>query len=350
MKICLQPWLQLHIHLSGNIWFCCMKPSRTQKINLERIEEVDFLDTINCNEVVTLRETFLSGIVPAFCKGCMMLHDYSSLEEFKEELVKEQCQIQSDVASENLKYLTGIKEVFFEFTTKCNYKCVYCLHSTGAFQSRIASIDTSKFYEILKSLVKQAGIGRLSTTGIGEFTLLSDWEDIINMVSEKYPELQLTMFSNFGKKLTDEELLTMTKLENINISMDTSDKELFQELRSGNLDIVLDNLSRFRKISRLTGANTTVTIACVVNDRIFYRLEELLDFLAADDLCDAMTLTPMTLPKPACSALNIYPMTAETGTEKYLGIGKYLKDLYHKGRENRIDITWSGDLLDFYRV
>nr|WP_297934968.1 SPASM domain-containing protein [uncultured Lachnoclostridium sp.] len=35
MKACSQPWKQLHIHNNGGVWFCCMKPSRTQRIQFD---------------------------------------------------------------------------------------------------------------------------------------------------------------------------------------------------------------------------------------------------------------------------------------------------------------------------
>lgn len=349
MKICLQPWKQLHIHLSGNVWFCCMKPSRTQKIDMENMDKINLMDMINCDEVVKLREAFINEKVPAFCKGCMMLHDYDSIEEFKETLIKEECSIDPECDVEQLKYLKGTREVFFEFTTKCNFKCIYCLHSTSAFSNRIKTIEVEKFYQILNELVSQLGITELSTTGIGEFTLIPYWTNIVNTIVEKYPQIQLTMFSNFGRKLSDFEIETMTKLKNVNVSMDTNDKELFKLLRSGDVDVVVDNLKRLKMAIENNETKTTITIASVVNDKVFYNMDELLEFLINEKLCDAMTLTPMTLPKVACTALDIYPIKAEEGTAEYTKIKDTLKNIYEKGKKANIGITWSGDLQDFIK-
>lgn len=91
MKACIQLWKQIYVHNNGRVWFCCMKPSRTQKIDLQHCVPEMAADIINCDEVYRIRREMMEEKLPNFCKGCMMLKEYENVRDFAEELYEEGC-------------------------------------------------------------------------------------------------------------------------------------------------------------------------------------------------------------------------------------------------------------------
>ena len=349
MLICNQPWEQLHVHLGGGVWFCCMRPSKTQRINYEALEKTDFLDIINSDEVVKLRDTFMHEEVPAFCRGCMMLRKFDNFESFAKAYHLEQYCAKTQDGSVDFTRLRSLKESYFELTTKCNFKCAYCLHSTPAFRDRISTISENVFFDTVEYMVKDLHLERISTTGIGEFTTMPNWQHIIDELTERYPMVELSMFSNFGRRLSDEELQTLLKVKQLNVSLDTVDAELFRRLRSGNIDVVIDNLRRLRQCAAQVGTNTTVSIASVVCDKNIFCLDQLVDFLAAEHLCEEITLTPMTLPASAANMLDIFPISMKFRFENDINkVRRTLEALEQQCKNYGIALSWSGDLQNYY--
>ena len=351
MFFCNQPWEQFHVHIGGGVWFCCMRPSKTQRVNYNEIEKTDFREIINNDEVVKLRDSFAKGIVPAFCKGCMMLHDFESFEDFAEKYDL-QCYCKVDTEG-NVDYtqLRSLKESYFELTTHCNFKCAYCLHSTLAFSERIDSISGDVFFAIVDRMVKELQLEKISMTGIGEFTLHPQWRQIIDKLKDCYPEIEFHMFSNFGRHLKPEELETLQKIDRLNVSIDTQDADLFKRLRSGDFNTVIDNLRRFRQSASHEGKRTAVCVAAVVCDKNLLKLEKLVDFLHEENLCDEITLTPMTLLAPVANMLDIFPISTKFKTpEESEIVRNVLATLYEKCKQYQIELSWSGDLQNYYRV
>ncbi|HAU86672.1 MAG TPA: hypothetical protein DCW90_14640 [Lachnospiraceae bacterium] len=244
--------------------------------------------------------------------------------------------------------VSRIEELYIEFTTRCNLKCVYCLHSTSAYKERIKDLNPEEFYHTLDILMKELDVRGISTTGIGEFTLMKNWRNIIQYIQEIYPYVTISLFSNFARKLSDEEIDTLTKVKRINISMDTVDPELFHFLRSGDVSILLDNIHHLNERCKITESKLYRTIASVVNSRNIDYLEELLDYIIENKIADELMLTPMTLPLPAAKLLDVYPVSIYFNEEKADYIAFLLKKLHEKGKKNGIKVSWSGDLQDFY--
>ncbi len=348
MKACIQLWKQIYVHNNGRVWFCCMKPSRTQKIDPEHCDPGKAGEILNCDEVYRLRREMIAEKLPGFCKGCMMLREYETVSDFVGELFKEGCIPRITDDAEEICRIDHADELFFEITTRCNLKCIYCLHSTSAFKDWIADMGVEKFFDLLDVLTKAWRVREISTTGIGEFTLVAGWTRIIRRIKATYPGLRISLFSNFAKALSDEEIDTLAEADKIYVSCDTVDAELFRFLRSGDLKILLDNLTRLNACRERKHSGLRIVIAAVVNSKNLDSLEGLLEYIIETGCADELNLTPMTLPMPAAKMLDVYPVSVFFQTEKEILIAELLKELRDRGQKEGIDVNWSGDLQNFY--
>ncbi len=115
-------------------------------------------------------------------------------------------------------------------TDRCNFRCVYCMPAEGLHW--LKREDILRFEEIARLarlFVRRYGVRTIRLTG-GEPLVRVGIEDLVGMLSELAPDLDLTMTTNgvlLGKKA---EALRRAGLRRVNISLDTLHLDRFQDI------------------------------------------------------------------------------------------------------------------------
>lgn len=124
------------------------------------------------------------------------------------------------------------KKIIIEPTTRCNFKCEMCVKQSLGCRIREGDMDSGVF-DSLVPLLDQ--VTTLIFTGIGEPLLHGKLENWLTRARDKMPKDSTRGFQTNGKLLTRARALSLVRagLNKICISVDASDPELFNTLRSG---------------------------------------------------------------------------------------------------------------------
>ncbi len=115
-------------------------------------------------------------------------------------------------------------------TDRCNFRCVYCMPAEGL--RWLKREDILRFEEITRLarlLVRRYGVRTIRLTG-GEPLVRVGIEDLVGMLSELAPDLDITMTTNgvlLGKKA---EALRRAGLRRVNVSLDTLHIDRFRDI------------------------------------------------------------------------------------------------------------------------
>ena len=345
MKACLQVWKQMHLNLPNRIGICCIKTFSDAQVDYEELDNNNFKDVANRRDMVEIRKKFLTGEVPSICRNCGNMEDFNTEEELAKRLQNEGVELCTTVdGTVDLLNVENIYELCVEFTTACNFKCSYCAHGNPIYKIKAQAIDVNNFLEIFGRIKEQVNIKEVTTIGLGEFTMLKNWEKVITYIKESFPSIRLRVYSNFGKKFTDEEIITLTRADEIVVSCDTYDSVMFKRMRTGNLATVLNNIKRVRKFREENrSAYPVIQIAAVINSETIKTLEDFVVFLKAEDICEKLMLSPMNLPLAYAKQIGIYPlMTKASSAEDIESTRQTLIMIKKKGEELNLPIIFSG--------
>ncbi|MCH2022877.1 MAG: GTP 3',8-cyclase MoaA [Saprospiraceae bacterium] len=163
-------------------------------------------------------------------------------------------------------------------TERCNLRCFYCMPEEGIELAPKSNLMT---YEEIMGITRQfveLGVNKIRLTG-GEPLVRKDAKYIINQLSSLPVELALTTNGIIADRFID--TFKLAKLNNINISLDTLDRDKFAIVTKRDyFDKVLSN------IYLLLSEGFNVKINAVLIKEI--NLEELTDFI---DLTKDLPLT-----------------------------------------------------------
>ena len=172
-------------------------------------------------------------------------------------------------------------------TNKCNFSCIYCAHSgeDGHIGNFRTEMDRERFLDWIDFLILQ-GLKIFNFCGMGELTIYPGWQDLLDLLLHRYPQLRLRVISNFGKEFNDCELDTLARLDLVHISCDTLDADLYSRLRKGGrLPVLLENIRRLRKrFSGDPGRNPKLAFNITATDAIMDKLEGLFRFAAENGM------------------------------------------------------------------
>jgi len=162
-----------------------------------------------------------------------------------------------------------------EFTSRCNLRCVFCRVS----QADYLGIDLPR--EILKNVIedlRKRKINIVCVSGHGETTIYKDWYLYCNELIKI--GIPLHIISNFAKKLSDDELKTLSRFKSIEISCDTADPDLFSKLRRGaRLENLITNIENLRATGEKNNRKLpNISFSCVVSDRNIFDLKNYVAF------------------------------------------------------------------------
>ena len=133
-------------------------------------------------------------------------------------------------------------------TDRCNFRCIYCMPAEGL--KWLKRDDLLRFEEITRLariFVQRYGVRTIRITG-GEPLVRIKVEELVGMINELDPTLDITMTTN-GVLLRDKaQQLKDAGLKRINISLDTLNMERFHEMaRSDQFARTMDGIDAARE-------------------------------------------------------------------------------------------------------
>jgi cyclic pyranopterin phosphate synthase len=115
-------------------------------------------------------------------------------------------------------------------TDRCNFRCIYCMPAEGLrWLSREDILRFEEITRLARLFVRRYGVRTIRLTG-GEPLVRVRIEELVGMINELNPDLDITMTTN-GVLLRDKaEALARAGLKRVNISLDTLHIDRFQEI------------------------------------------------------------------------------------------------------------------------
>lgn len=163
-------------------------------------------------------------------------------EEFKREM-KNKLHICEDLEEKEKNVrpiLEREKSLTIHITNRCNLNCPYCYKDANRNSKELSKGDILRIVEE----ASQIGFCEFTFSG-GEPTLHPDIFDILEILSEKYPEHKLNLITNGTTDLSDYAIDVMVKtLFAIQISVDSADEEINRKTRG------IDSVQKIKVLSQ----------------------------------------------------------------------------------------------------
>jgi len=177
--------------------------------------------------------------------------------------------------------MTEFEEIIVELSYNCNLSCSMC-----GFGKEVNPYSKSKFltFENYKNILHQIGdkTKTIRLNGRGESTIHPDFVEILNYTKEKYPSVNINLFSNFSfnnKRILDALIKNQVQLF---ISMDSSEADELTAIRKG---------ARFQyieeNIKRLSDLPNRPFIIFTIQETNIHRIYDIAKF-AYDNNCQML--------------------------------------------------------------
>lgn len=141
------------------------------------------------------------------------------------------------------------RKLRLSLTDRCQFRCQYCLPDTPKWLPRDAILRQEEIIKLATLAVTQLGITHIRLTG-GEPLLRKDvlaiTQSIAALKSQGLEKLSMT--SNAARLTEFAAPLKAAGLDDINISLDAIDAELFQQLTKSSLQPVLDGIAAAKAV------------------------------------------------------------------------------------------------------
>jgi len=290
-KNCIAPWQMFEIAVDGTFRPCSGTISGDfGNINNFLREPSQLKDAFFSDAHKQLREQLLTGNLQSECVNCRCAPDEKIPTEALRHLVSSCLRKQG----RNISLATDLRSEFaFEICTtgitdKCNLACIYCFtHSNdkpGDGMRGYCEVNRNNFLQMIATLV-ESGLKRLHLCGGGEITTYSTWKELCTELLDRYPQLNMSVVSNFGKQFTDNELDVLMRFSEITISCDTIDPEQFSYLRrGGRVEVLLNNIARLKGRFRNSGRNPVLILNVTESNVIIDSLVDLARYAVNNDI------------------------------------------------------------------
>ena len=164
---------------------------------------------------------------------------------------------------------------YFELTTRCNLRCVYCPVSQPTYWN--VDFTPERVDEIVDELVAHH-VDVVQLNGHGESTIVKGWDVLADRLADQ--GLRLRIVTNLVKRLTPSELAALSRFEQIMFSIDSVDPDLCAQLRRGaDLAKILDNVALIREHALARRRPLEIVVSAVVSDQSVSGLERLIETL-----------------------------------------------------------------------
>ncbi len=144
--------------------------------------------------------------------------------------------------------MTDFEEIIVELSYNCNLSCTMC-----GFGKEVNPYSKSKFltFENYKNILHQIGdkTKTIRLNGRGESSIHPNFVEILNYTKEKYPSVNINLFSNFSfnnRRILDALIKNQVQLF---ISMDSSEADELTAIRKGaRFQYIEENIKRLRDL------------------------------------------------------------------------------------------------------
>jgi len=163
---------------------------------------------------------------------------------------------------DELLYVSRTHLAQIEFTTACNFRCVYCAVAQPTWVSK--DMDLDALSNVISQL-KSRSIQVVNISGHGETTTIPNWHEYaIRLLDD---DVNLIICSNFGKQFSKIEVDVLSRFHGITVSCDTADPVLFKKLRKGgDLRTLVYNMLMVKNKAESRGLIPRWTWSCVLTD------------------------------------------------------------------------------------
>lgn len=257
-RSCFQPWYLRMIHAGGMICPCCaMGDTDYGDFILDYLEPKKSGSSytpniLNNSAIIALKRGLLTGELHPMCRSCELApQQMIPVEEFKIRLEKcfEEWNISYEKGSDYAE-VDAVQQIGVGVTNRCNLRCIYCNQSVLADINPYFKVDFPEeaLAECLENFANQ-GIKTLQTGAFGEATLNPGWCKTFSAFHERHPEVKLMLATNLCKEYSEEAIELLAEHDDLRVSMETLDPELFGKLRvNGRLKVLLENLKRINAV------------------------------------------------------------------------------------------------------
>lgn len=310
---CLDPWMHVMICADGGVSHCCVSGS-TDNIYNYSLDEMDLNTILNNKDIISIRESLLTGDLKGACINCShrVLVSVEELQEKVKEIYSiNKMEVSSDSASGKYLVSSITEGAIVEPTSKCNFRCSYCNHSLPELDSNWKNINID-YLPVIFSQLNDRGLQVVTMNGYGETSCLKGWHEICDGIISNYPNIKVEIISNFGRLFTNDEVEVLAKFNSIMISCDSVDPELYSKLRkNGDIRTLLYNIQNIRtKAFSLGYKIPEFGFSCVVSNLNINELSYFVDFGIVNgikhfDFCN-LVINPGTLAeKELCKLIDL---------------------------------------------
>jgi cyclic pyranopterin phosphate synthase len=133
-------------------------------------------------------------------------------------------------------------------TDRCNFRCIYCMPAEGLkWLKRDDLLRYEEITRLARIFVQRYGVRTIRITG-GEPLVRIKVEELVEMINDLDPTLDITMTTNGVLLREKAHLLKAAGLKRINISLDTLNMERFHEMaRSDQFARTMDGIDASRE-------------------------------------------------------------------------------------------------------
>lgn len=165
-----------------------------------------------------------------------------------------------------------------ELTTACNYSCQYCAVSVSSYRAnKIKKKQAFKIIDDLALMEHSAGVIQLS--GHGESTILPWFEELIVYIRRKLPHISICFHTNGSYLDKQAKTIVEQKVNNISISVDGGNSEVFDQIRGkGSFEKLVNGLTQLNHYKVEQGVNEPYVcfVATLMRTNIF-ELDKLIE-------------------------------------------------------------------------
>ena len=288
-KICFFPWYYRLIHAGGMICPCCAKGDTDYGDWL--LDEIEARkrgkereDILNNEAIVNLKRGLLTGKLHPMCQNCAFVsRQMVDTDDFKN-MLENWFGRQGISFSREMDYaeINSVRQVGIGITNRCNLRCIYCNQSILAEVNPYFKLDfpEDEILDTLEMFVER-GVTCLETGAFGEATLHPKWGELFWDFHKRHPEVSLALTTNLCREYSEEEIELLAEHDELRVSMDTLNPELFAKLRvNGKLNLLLRNLEKIEQVIIQKGYNPSrIKIDSVICNLTWKEIPEVSKFV-----------------------------------------------------------------------